>query len=127
MAFAALASRGVIEQRFLSGRAYRDGRLVCEHVGIVIVSDGRIAPDPPLMRRRLSVQFVAGVEPSLRAELQRLLDARGSRGSRLAEALPPIEIVVDEVHGERRMTGRLEAPIARNGAFHEIDFRVRPE
>lgn len=80
-----------------------------------------------MIRRQLSVQFLSGVAPSLQAELRRLLDARGPRGSRVAEALPPIEIVVDGMHGELRVTGRLEAPIARNGALHEIDFRIRPE
>jgi len=119
----------VWEQHYVWGRAYRNGRVVCAHVGVTIVSDVRLAPTPKIPRQ-IRVRFLEGIDKALREELDELVRSRGMRCRRVAERLAPIEIVWDEPHGwrtggRRSHVGRLEPPILRSAPLGEIEFRLR--
>jgi len=110
---------------YRSGRAYRDGALICSRVTVAVMRDGRIAPESPVPPR-IRVCFAERLDGALRGELERLVRARGARGERLAETLAPLEVVWDEPLGARRVTGRLEPPrTQRCGPLEEISFPVR--
>jgi hypothetical protein len=119
----------VWEQRYVWGRAYRNGRLVCSRVGVTVVSDVRIAPSPPV-RRQVRVRFLEGVDKALRDELEQLVRTRGMHSRRLAEQSDLIEIVWDEPHGwrgggRRSRVGRLEPPACRFAPLEEVGFSLR--
>jgi hypothetical protein len=114
----------VIEPRFLYARAYRQGQLVCERAQVAVVSDRRVGL-APAERRYITVRFLDGIEDRLRGELARLVGLRGMRGSRFAEMLAPIDLVVEDREGEHRIVGRVQPPVMRCGSLREIDFRVR--
>lgn len=74
----------MIEERFLHGCACRHGMIVCGHVRAMIRAHGP--------HRHVTVRFLTGIDPALREDLQRLIDARGYRGPRVAETLAPIDL-----------------------------------
>jgi hypothetical protein len=110
------------------GRAYLHGELACGRVELATGhdDDARLGL-APRERRYVAARFVGELAPGLRRDLEELADARGARGLRLAEQLPPLEFVVPETSGARRLTGRLDPPTSRNRPLEEIDFRVRVE
>jgi len=111
-------------ERVFHGRAYRDGRVVCDRVLVtVIVSDERLGL-APWERRHMTVRFMRGIEPGFRRQLVQVLRRRGARSRRLAEALEPIEL---EVGGERRLAARIEPPAVRHFSLEQTDFRLRQQ
>jgi hypothetical protein len=61
-----------------------------------------------------------------RGELTRLVRRRGSAARRAAERVDPIEVVMDDPHGERqRIVGQLEPPQVRHGLLRAIEFELR--
>jgi hypothetical protein len=55
-------------------------------------------------------------------QLIQILRRRGARSRRAAEALDPIELVVD---GEQRLAARIEPPTIRNLSLEQTDFTLR--
>jgi hypothetical protein len=109
-------------ERVVHGRAYRGGTVVCDRVLVtVIVSDERLGLTPR-ERQHTTVRFVHDIEPEFRRQLIQVLRRRGARSRRAAEALDPIELVVD---GEQRLAARIEPPIIRNLSLEQTDFRLR--
>lgn len=104
----------------LEGSAYRDGRLVCEHVIVAVVTNAPSA-------RHVLVRFVDTVDQQLRGELQRLIDRRGAFAVRLAERLDPIQIIGRNVHGtlQWQLVGRLERPAGQHSPPPETEFWLR--
>lgn len=123
-----LAQQGgdpLMESSRLRARAYRDGRVVCGRVAVTLVRDVRLATEAAL-DQRVRVQFLERVSEGLRCELERLVQARGVHGRRLADTLAPIEIVWHESRGRCSVLGRLEAPTTqRHGSLEEIGFPLR--
>jgi hypothetical protein len=112
-------------QHPLRGRAYRAGRLVCGCVQVTVSLDGRIGLAPH-ERRLVRVRFHEPLDDALRAELTQLARRRGAAARRAVERLEPIEVVVDDPHGERqRFVGRLEPPQVRHGLLRAIEFELR--
>lgn len=61
--------------------------------------------------------------PTTCAELSELARRRGPASERAAERIDPIELVIDDPHGEHeRITGRLRPPQRRHGRLREIEF-----
>ena len=113
------------DQRRRLGRAYRAGRLVCGCVHVTIGRDDRLGLTQQ-ERRLVWVRFHEPVDDDLRAELIRLVRRRGSAARRAAERVEPIEVVVDDPHGDRqRIVGYLEPPQVRHGLLRAIDFELR--
>jgi hypothetical protein len=113
------------DRRCRLGRVYRAGRLVCGCVHVTVLRDGRLGLAPH-ERRVVWVRFHEPVDDDLRAELTRLLCRRGSAARRVAERVEPIEVVVDDPHGERqRIVGHLEPPQIRHRLLRAIDFELR--
>jgi hypothetical protein len=109
-------------ERVLHGRAYRDGRVVCDRVLVtVIVADERLGL-APRERRHATVRFLHDIEPEFRRQLIQILRRRGARSRRAAEALDPITLVVG---GEQRLAARIEPPTVRNLALEQTDFTLR--
>jgi hypothetical protein len=107
----------VIEERLLDGQAHRHGTVICTRVRAMVRTDG--------LRRQVCVRFVDGLDPALRDELERLLDARGIRGHRVAERLQPIDLELQSPRGKERLPGcRLGPPVRRYAPLEQIDFRV---
>jgi hypothetical protein len=104
------------------GRAYRAGRLVCGCVLVTVGLDGRLGLT--LKERRLMrVRFCEPIEDELRAELTQLVRRRGTAALRAAERVDPIEVVVDDPHGDRlRAIGRLQPPQVRHGLLRDVEF-----
>jgi hypothetical protein len=110
---------------YRSGRAYRDGTLLCSGVHVAVARDVRLAPESPLPPR-IRVRFAERLDGALRGELEQLVRARGASGARLAERLAPLEVVWDEPRGPRRVIGRLEPPrTQRYAPLEEISFPVQ--
>jgi hypothetical protein len=108
--------------RWRQGRAYRDGRLVCGCVQVAIRVDDRLGLTRR-ERRTMGVRFSEPVADDLRVELSELARRRGLASERAAERIDPIELVIDDPHGEReRITGRLRPPHRRHGRLREIEF-----
>jgi hypothetical protein len=108
------------------GRAYRGGRLVCGCVHVTVLRDGRLglAPDE---RRLVRVRLHEPLDDDLRADLTALVRWRGAAARRAVERVDPIEIVVDDHHGERRrMIGYLHPPQVRHGRMRDIEFELKP-
>ncbi len=107
------------------GRAYRGGQLVCACVRVIVDLDGRLGL-APRERRFVRVRFHEPLEDGLRAELFWLLRRRGAAARRAAERVDPIELVVDDFHGEhRRIVGWLQPPQVRHGQLRDIEFGLR--
>jgi hypothetical protein len=72
------------------------------------------------------VRFHEPLDDDLRSELTQLVRRRGAAARRVVERVDPIEVVVDDPHGERqRIVGRLEPPQMRHGLLRDIDFELR--
>ena len=107
------------------GRAYRAGRLVCGCVWVTVGLDGRLGLAPH-ERRLVRVRFHEPLDDGLRAELARLVRRRGSAACRAAKRIDPIEVVVDDPHGEcRRNVGWVQPPQVRHGQVRDIEFGLR--
>lgn len=114
-----------VDQRRRLGRAYRAGRLVCGCVHVTISRDDRLGLTQR-ERRLVWVRFCEPLDDELRVELTGLVRRRGVAARRAAERVDPIEVVVDDPHGERqRFVGRLEAPQVRHGLLRAIEFELR--
>jgi hypothetical protein len=110
--------------RVVIGRAERDGTIVCDRVLVTMtVSDERLGL-APRERRHATVRFVHDIEPEFRRQLIAVLRRRGARSRRAAEALDPIELVVD---GEHRLAARIEPPTIRNLTLEQTDFTLRQQ
>ncbi len=119
------SNRDAAKQRCRLGRAYRAGRLVCGWVQVTISDDERLGLTQQ-ERRLVRVCFHEPLDDGLRFELTQLLRRRGAAAARAAERIDPIEIVVDDPHGERqRILGRVEPPQAHHGLLREIEFALR--
>jgi hypothetical protein len=111
-------------ERVVSGRAERDGTVVCDRVLVkVTVSDERLGVAPREWRHT-TVRFLHDIEPEFRRQLIAVLHRRGARSRRAAEALDPIELVVD---GEQRLAARIEPPTIRNLTLEQTDFTLRQQ
>jgi hypothetical protein len=107
------------------GRAYRDGRLICGWVQVTIGDDERLGLTRP-ERRLVQVRFREPLDDRLRSELILLLRRRGQGARRAAERIEPIEVVIDDPHGEReRILGSIEPPQVHHGRLRDIDFALR--
>jgi hypothetical protein len=114
-----------IRQRCRLGRAYRAGRLVCGWVQVSISDDERLGLTEQ-ERRLVRVRFHEPIDDGLRSDLTVLLRRRGASAARVAERIDPIEIVVDDPHGEReRIRGRIAPPQAHHGPLRDIEFALR--
>ena len=108
--------------RWRVGRAYRAGRLVCGCVHVAIRVDDRLGLTRR-ERRIVRVRFCEPVADDLRTELTELARRRGPASERVAERIAPIELVIDDPHGEHEhITGRLRPPHRRHGRLREIEF-----
>lgn len=116
------------ERDYVSGRAYRDERLVCARVQLTIGRDPRLGLSSH-ERRYLLARFCGQLDPGLRAELTELVRRRGAAARRVAELLEPIEIVVDDPrHRSRRLVARLQPPQLRGGGdLRTIEFGLREQ
>ena len=109
-------------ERVVHGRAERDGTVVCDRVLVTVtVSDERLGLTPR-ERRHATVRFLHDIEPEFRSQLLEILRRRGARSRRAAEALNPIELVVE---GEQRLAARIEPPTVRNLSLEQTDFTLR--
>jgi hypothetical protein len=107
------------------GRAYRAGRLVCGCVHVTVRVDGRLGL-APRERRVVRVRFHEPLDDDLRSELTKLVRRHGAAARRAVERIDPIEVVVDDPHGERqRIVGHLEPPQVRHGLLRAIEFELR--
>jgi hypothetical protein len=107
------------------GRAYRGGRLICGWVQVTIGDDERLGLTRQ-ERRLVQVRFHEPLNDDLRSELTLLLRRRGQAARRAAERIDPIEVVVDDPHGERqRIVGSVEPPQVHHGPLRNIEFGLR--
>jgi hypothetical protein len=110
------------QQRRLSGRAYRAGRLICGRVQVTISDDERIGQTAE-ERCVVELRFHEPLDDRLRVELTRLLRRRGAAAGRAAERIDPIEVVVDDPSAARlRIVGRIQPPRVHHGALRDIEF-----
>jgi hypothetical protein len=113
------------EQHARLGRAYRAGRLVCGCVHVTVLLDGRLGL-APRERRLVRVRFHEPLDDDLRSELTQLVRWRGAAARRAVERVDPIEVVVDDPHGERqRIVGHLQPPQMRHGQLRAIEFELK--
>ena len=107
------------------GRAYRAGRLVCGCVHVTVLRDDRLGLAAH-ERCLVGVRFHEPLDDDLRAELTQLVRRRGAAARRAVERVDPIEVVVDDPHGERqRIVGRLLPPQMRHGQLRAIEFELK--
>jgi hypothetical protein len=111
------------DQRYVSGRAYRDGRMVCARVQLTIGRDDDRLGLVGHERRYVLARFCDRLDPALRAELTELVRRRGTAARRAAETLQPLEIVVDD--SCERLIVRLQPPQLRGRSLREIEFGLR--
>jgi len=110
------------EQRCHLGRAYRGGRLICGGVHVTISRDERLGLTQR-ERRPVRVRFHEPLDDGLRSELNQLVRRRGAAAWRIADELEAIELVVDDLRGERqRIVGHLQPPQVRHGRLRDIEF-----
>jgi hypothetical protein len=80
----------------------------------------------PRERRVVRVRFHEPLDDDLRSELTQLVRRDGAAARRAVERVDPIEVVVDDSHGERqRIVGQLQPPQVRHGLLRDIDFELR--
>ena len=108
--------------RVVHGRAERDGTVVCDRVLVTVTVSAEPLGPAARERRHATVRFVHDIEPEFRRQLIEILRRRGARSRRAAEALDPIELVVD---GEQRLAARIEPPTVRNLSLEQTDFTLR--
>jgi len=107
------------------GRAYREGRLICGWVQVTIGDDERLGLTRQ-ERRLVQLRFHEPLDDDLRSELTLLLRRRGQAARRAAERIEPIEVVIDDLHGEReRILGSVEPPQVHHGPLRNIEFALR--
>ncbi len=107
------------------GRAYREGRLICGWVQVTIGDDERLGLTRQ-ERRLVQLRFHEPLDDDLRSELTLLLRRRGQAARRAAERIEPIEVVIDDPHGEReRILGSVEPPQVHHGPLRNIEFTLR--
>ena len=107
------------------GRAYRGGRLICGWVQVTTGDDERLGLTRQ-ERRLVQVRFHEPLNDDLRSELTLLLRRRGQAARRAAERIDPIEVVVDDPHGERQLiVGSVEPPQVHHGPLRNIEFALR--
>ena len=71
-------------------------------------------------------RFHEPLDDGLRVVLTQLVRRRGAAARRVAERAEPIEVVVDDPHGERqRIVGHLQPPQVRHGQLRAIEFELR--
>jgi hypothetical protein len=113
------------DRRCRMGRAYRAGRLVCGCVHVTVSLDGRLGLAPH-ERRLVRVRFHEPLDDALRTELTQLVRRRGAGARRAVERVDPIEVVVDDLHGEcQRVVGHLQPPQVRHGLLRAIEFELK--
>jgi hypothetical protein len=106
------------------GRAYRAGRLVCGWVQVTLNDDGRLGLTRQ-ERRVVRVRFREPINDALRSELALLMRRRGLAARRAADRIDPIEVVVDDPHGEcERIIGRVEPPQIHHGSLGDAEFAL---
>jgi hypothetical protein len=94
-------------------------------VHVTVRVDGRLGL-APRERRVVRVRFHEPLDDDLRSELTKLVRRHGAAARRAVERIDPIEVVVDDPHGERqRIVGHLEPPQVRHGLLHAIEFELR--
>jgi hypothetical protein len=112
-------------QRYVRGRAYRDGSLICGRVHVTLDRVDRIGSVPG-ERRTVIARFEDRMHPTLRAELDELVRCQGAAVRRAAERIAPIVLLLgDPRNGQQRIVGRLLPPQQRRNDLHEIEFRLR--
>jgi hypothetical protein len=113
------------DRRCRLGRAYRAGRLVCGCVQVTVSLDGRLGLAPH-ERRLVRVRFHEPLDDDLRTELTQLVRRRGAAARRAVERVDPIEVVVDDPHGEcQRIVGHLQPPQMRHGQLRASEFELK--
>jgi hypothetical protein len=94
-------------------------------VHVAVRVDGRLGL-APRERRVVRVRFHEPLDDDLRSELTQLVRRHGAAARRAVERIDPIEVVVDDPHGERqRIVGHLEPPQVRHGLLRDIEFELR--
>jgi hypothetical protein len=115
----------VTEGRYCRARAFRDGKLICGRVELIVTADLRLGLAPH-ERRYFAAQFLERLHPSLCAELADLVRHRGVVARRAAERMQPIEIVFDDLRlGSQAITARIQPPQQRHGELYGIKFALR--
>jgi hypothetical protein len=105
----------------IEGRAYRDGKVVCDRVHVTMARDGRLGLAPH--ERRSVVARFLGPRPDLRGELAAVVRRRGAAARRAAERIEPIEVVSDE---GQRFVGYVLPPQLRTAReLREVEFVMR--
>jgi hypothetical protein len=105
-------------------RAYRDGKLICGRVELIIRSDTRLGL-APRERRQLVARFVDRVAPAFRYELEQLVRCRGAAATRIGDGIETIELVFDDPRDSQLLIGRLEPPQSRRWKLSENEFVIR--
>jgi hypothetical protein len=93
-------------------------------VQVTISDDGRLGLTRQ-ERRVVRVRFREPINDALRSELALLMRRRGLAARRVADRIDPIEVVVDDPHGEReRIIGRVEPPQIHHGSLRDAEFAL---
>jgi hypothetical protein len=111
-------------RRYRWASAYRDGKLVCERVELMIRPDTRIGL-APRERRQLVARFVDRLAPAFRYELEQLARRRGTAATRIGDRIETIELVFDDPRESELLVGRLEPPRSRRWKLSENQFVIR--
>jgi hypothetical protein len=114
----------VIEQRYLSGRAYRNGEVVCGRVQLTVGRDARLGLAQHERRRYVVARFVERVDPHLRDELAAVARRRGAAARRAAERIAPVEVVFDDKR-QRIVVAVLPPQQRGGGPLPELEFHLR--
>lgn len=114
----------VVEQRYLWGRAYRDGEVVCGRVQLTVGREARLGLTQHEQRRYVVARFVERVDPHLRDELAAVARRRGAAARRAAERMAPVEVVFD--NRRQRIVAAVLPPQRRaGGPLPELEFHLR--
>jgi hypothetical protein len=111
-------------RRHRRARAYRDGKLTCARVELMIRPDTRIGL-APRERRQLVARFVDRLTPAFRYELEQLVRRRGAAATRIGDRIETIELVFDDPRDRELLVGRLEPPQSRRWKLSENEFVIR--
>jgi len=111
-------------RRYRQARAYRDGKLICGRVELVIRPDTRIGL-APRERRQLIARFVDRLAPAFRCELEQLVRRRGAAATRIGDRIETIELIFDDPRDSELLVGRLEPPQSRRWKLSENEFVIR--
>jgi hypothetical protein len=111
-------------RRYRRARAYRDGKLICGRVELMIRPDTRIGL-APRERRQLVARFVDRLAPTFRYELEQLVRRRGAAATRIGDRIETIELIFDDPRDSELLIARLEPPQARRWKLSENEFVIR--